>query len=116
MQGIMFALLAAIKTPITVPSWKPLPFPFSPGMVTCLGATDSHDACLLHVSGMQGFDMSASPPALVPGGIANETAQTLKNIGAVAEAAGSSLDNFIECTVMLVPREPATPRSLEPVS
>ena len=38
---------------------------------------------------------------LVPGGIAAETRQTLENIKAVLEYAGSSLDRVVKCTVFL---------------
>lgn len=38
---------------------------------------------------------------LVPGGVAAETRQTLENIRTVLEAAGSSLDRVIKCTVFL---------------
>jgi 2-iminobutanoate/2-iminopropanoate deaminase len=38
---------------------------------------------------------------LVPGGIEAETRQTLENIKAVLEYAGSSLDRVVKCTVFL---------------
>ena len=38
---------------------------------------------------------------LVPGGITAETRQTMENIKAVLEYAGSSLDRVVKCTVML---------------
>jgi reactive intermediate/imine deaminase len=38
---------------------------------------------------------------LVPGGIEAETRQTLENIKAVLEHAGSSLDRVVKCTVFL---------------
>jgi 2-iminobutanoate/2-iminopropanoate deaminase len=38
---------------------------------------------------------------LVPGGIAEETRQTMENIKAVLEYAGSSLDRVVKCTVFL---------------
>jgi reactive intermediate/imine deaminase len=38
---------------------------------------------------------------LVPGGVAVETRQTLENIRTVLEAAGSSLDRVVKCTVFL---------------
>ncbi len=39
---------------------------------------------------------------VVPGGIAAETRQTLENIRAVLEHAGSSLDRVFKCTVFLL--------------
>lgn len=38
---------------------------------------------------------------LVPGGIAEETTQTLENIRAVLERHGSSLDRVVKCTIFL---------------
>ncbi|MDH4045207.1 MAG: Rid family detoxifying hydrolase [Gemmatimonadota bacterium] len=38
---------------------------------------------------------------LVPGGIAEETRQTMENIKAVLEYAGSSMDRIVKCTVFL---------------
>jgi reactive intermediate/imine deaminase len=38
---------------------------------------------------------------LVPGGIAEETRQTLENIKAVLERHGSSLDHIVKCTIFL---------------
>jgi reactive intermediate/imine deaminase len=38
---------------------------------------------------------------LVPGGIAEETRQTLDNISAILERNGSSLDRVVKCTVFL---------------
>lgn len=54
---------------------------------------------VLFVSGQVGL-----PPgerALVPGGIAPETRQTLENIKRVLEAHGSSMDRVAKCTVFL---------------
>ena len=39
--------------------------------------------------------------ALVEGGIEEQTRQVLKNLSAVLEAAGSSLDDAVKCTVFL---------------
>lgn len=50
---------------------------------------------------MQGIDFTKPPPALVPGGITEQTKQTLANIEAVAHAAGGSMDDILECTVLL---------------
>jgi 2-iminobutanoate/2-iminopropanoate deaminase len=53
----------------------------------------------LYLSGQVGLDESLS---IVPGGIAEETKQTLENIKATLENCGSSLKNVIKTTVMLV--------------
>tara|TARA_B110001452_G_scaffold110617_1_gene91753 strand:- start:911 stop:1285 length:375 start_codon:yes stop_codon:yes gene_type:complete len=108
MRFLSLSLLAAVafgamKYPVQVPSWTPLPFPFSTGMLLCLDGTKSD--CKLSISGMQGFDMTAAKPGLVPGGVGNQTLQALNNIEAVALAAHSSSDNFDECFVMLA-RDP----------
>lgn len=42
---------------------------------------------------------------LVPGGIAEETRQTLENIRAVLERHGSSLDRVVKCTIFLADME-----------
>jgi 2-iminobutanoate/2-iminopropanoate deaminase len=38
---------------------------------------------------------------LVPGGIEDQTRQVLKNLSAVLEAGGSSLDQVVKCTVLM---------------
>jgi 2-iminobutanoate/2-iminopropanoate deaminase len=38
---------------------------------------------------------------IVPGGIEDQTRQVLKNLSAVLEAGGSSLDHVVKCTVIL---------------
>ncbi len=38
---------------------------------------------------------------IVPGGIEDQTRQVLKNLAAVLEAAGSSLDSVVKCTVLM---------------
>lgn len=53
---------------------------------------------MLYLSGQVGIDDSQS---LVPGGVAAETRQTLKNIRAILEQNGSSLDRVIKVTVLL---------------
>jgi len=54
---------------------------------------------LLFLSGQIGS--KAGTPGLVPGGIEAETRQTMENIKAVLEYAGSSLDRVVKCTVFL---------------
>ncbi|KAH9489300.1 hypothetical protein Btru_057040 [Bulinus truncatus] len=53
----------------------------------------------LYISGQIG--LSPETKELVPGGAVAETEQALKNIGAILEAAGSSYDNVVKCTVLL---------------
>jgi 2-iminobutanoate/2-iminopropanoate deaminase len=53
---------------------------------------------ILYLSGQIGSDSAGH---LVPGGIKAETAQALRNISAVLQAHGSSLDRVIKCTAML---------------
>jgi len=91
------ASMGVTKTPIVVPGWPKLPFPFETGLITCTGMY----GCMMHVSGLPGIDFTKSPPSKVSGGIVNETAQALTNIATVAKAANSSMDNFMECTVLL---------------
>lgn len=52
------------------------------------------------VAGEKGIDPRTNQ--LVPGGIVAETRQTLENIKAILEAAGSSLDKVVATTVYLV--------------
>ena len=94
-----FAPPAWSKHEIAVPGWPSLPFPFSTGIVSC--TSSSEELCTLHISGMQGTNSSATPPTRVAGGILNETAMALYDIGRVAEAAGSSMDAITECEVWL---------------
>jgi 2-iminobutanoate/2-iminopropanoate deaminase len=53
---------------------------------------------ILYLSGKLGTDSAGN---LAPGGIGPETKQTMENIKAVLEKAGSSMDNVVKCTVML---------------
>ena len=81
------------KNPVIVPGWPTLPFPFSTAIVSAAGT--------IYISGMQGVDFSKSPPSLVPGGIAAQTKQTLSNVQDVVNAAGGSMYDILECTVIL---------------
>ncbi|MEM9380166.1 MAG: RidA family protein [Planctomycetota bacterium] len=56
-------------------------------------------AGLVHCSGQ--IALVPSTMELVEGGIAEQTEQVMKNLGAVLEAAGSSLHRAIRCTIFL---------------
>lgn len=55
---------------------------------------------LIFLAGQIGTDASASG-AVVSGGIAAETKQTLENIKQVLAAVGSSMDRVVKCTVFM---------------
>ena len=56
---------------------------------------------LVYVSGNLGIDFSKEELALVPGGIVEETKQTMRNIEQALITAGSSLEQLVKCTVYL---------------
>ena len=56
---------------------------------------------LLFVSGQVGTRIEAGAPVLVAGGLEPETRQTLDNIRAIVEKAGTTMDRVVKCTVML---------------
>eukprot|EP00929_Paragymnodinium_shiwhaense_P011930 TRINITY_DN11833_c0_g2_i3.p1 TRINITY_DN11833_c0_g2~~TRINITY_DN11833_c0_g2_i3.p1 ORF type:complete len:373 (+),score=104.74 TRINITY_DN11833_c0_g2_i3:55-1173(+) len=78
---------------VKVPGWPDLSgkFPLSFG-IKANG--------VVYASGMQGMDMKSMK--VVDGGVEAETAQTLENLKALLEAAGSSLENVVRCSVSLV--------------
>lgn len=53
---------------------------------------------MVYLSGKLGTDSTGK---LAEGGIGPETKQTMENIKAALEKAGSSMDNVVKCTVML---------------
>ena len=55
---------------------------------------------LIYLAGQIGTDASASG-AVVSGGIAAETKQTLENIKQTLTAVGSSMDRVVKCTVFM---------------
>jgi len=55
---------------------------------------------LVFVSGQLGVD--AASGQVVEGGIAEQTEQVMKNVSAILEAAGTSLENVVKATIFLV--------------
>jgi reactive intermediate/imine deaminase len=71
---------------------EPWPYPFSSAVRT---------GNLLFISGQIGTRIENGAPVLVPGGIDAEARQTLDNIRAIVEKAGTSMDRIVKCSVML---------------
>ena len=97
---------ASAKIQVKVPGWPTLPFPFSEGVLHCTSCSQNaqpglNEACTLKISGNQGFDFTAKPPAMVPGGIANQTKYALKDIQSIVKAANATMDDITSCTVWL---------------
>ncbi len=75
---------------LSSPEWEALDLPFSEAVR--VGNT-------VYLSGQLGITPGTTE--LVPGGIAEETRQTMENIRAVLERHGSSLDRVVKCTIFL---------------
>ncbi|KAG4035085.1 hypothetical protein MFRU_002g04320 [Monilinia fructicola] len=69
----------------------PPPLPFFSQAVKCQG--------MVYCSGSIGMDVATKK--LVEGGIADRTRQSLLNLQAILEAAGSSIDNVVKVNVFL---------------
>ncbi|KUJ24578.1 YjgF-like protein [Mollisia scopiformis] len=70
----------------------PPPMPFLSQAIKCGG--------MVYCSGSVGMDPTTSK--LVEGSVADRTEQCLKNLAAVLEAAGSSIDNAVKVNVFLI--------------
>ena len=70
----------------------PWPFPFSSAVKA---------GNLVFVSGQIGSRVENGAPVLVTGGFEAEARQTMENIKAILERAGSSYDRVVKCSVML---------------
>ncbi len=68
------------------------PYPFS-------GAVRARD--VIYVSGQLGTELRDGVPTLVTGGVVAETRQALENIKSLLHKSGSSLEQVVECRVML---------------
>lgn len=71
---------------------EPWPYPFSSAV---------RAGNLLFVSGQIGTRIENGAPVLVSGGIDAEARQTLDNIRAIVEKAGTTMDRVVKCSVML---------------
>jgi len=71
--------------------------PYSQAVTTAGESPASWNLCF--TSGQLPIDPATG--AFVPGGVAEQTAQVLKNLQAVLQAAGSSLDRALKMTVFL---------------
>jgi 2-iminobutanoate/2-iminopropanoate deaminase len=90
------ALAALLATPLRAQTPKevvPIPGASNPVLSAVVRAGD-----VLHLSGQLG---TVPGQGLVPGGITAETRQTLENIKRIVEAAGSSMERVVKCTVFL---------------
>jgi reactive intermediate/imine deaminase len=104
------SIAAVCLLALTLAGCGPVPVEPEPQTLEFLNAPGTEDLGLpfseavrvgdmLYLSGQVG-----NPPGtweLVPGGIAEETRQTLDNIGAVLDRYGSSYDRVVKCTVFL---------------
>ena len=79
-----------MKTIVSTPQAPAAIGPYSQGCIV---------GSLVYTSGQIPIDPAAG--ALVPGGIAEQTRQSLCNVRAILEAAGSSMDQVIKTTVFL---------------
>ncbi|KAB8304279.1 hypothetical protein EYC80_003691 [Monilinia laxa] len=73
----------------------PPPLPFFSQAVKCQG--------MVYCSGSIGMDVTTKK--LVEGGVADRTRQSLLNLQAILEAAGSSIDNVVKVNVFLTKME-----------
>lgn len=69
------------------------PYPFS-------GAVRAGE--VVYLSGQLGTELKDGAPALVAGGVVAETRQALENIKTLLIKSGTSLEQVVECRVMLV--------------
>jgi len=69
----------------------PAPLPFFSQAIKCQG--------MVYCSGSIGVDPASGK--IVEGGVADRAAQALKNLSAVLEAAGSSIDNVVKVNIFL---------------
>jgi 2-iminobutanoate/2-iminopropanoate deaminase len=76
--------------PVTAPTLRPPAGPYSPAQIF---------DCLVFVSGQGATDPATGQ--LAGDDVETQTEQVLKNVGAILEAAGSSLQHVLRCGVFL---------------
>ena len=79
---------------VVTPNAPPAIGPYSQGVIVAFSSGEG----MVYVAGQIGMTANGT---LVSGGITNETAQLMSNIGAILAAAGSSLQEVVECHCML---------------
>ena len=84
--------LSGSQAPEFINLVEPWPYPFSSAV---------RAGNLLFISGQIGTRIESGAPVLVPGGIDAEARQTLDNIRAIVEKAGTTMDRVVKCSVML---------------
>ena len=97
MAAVALLLAAAACAPARVPV-QYYPDPTLPGEPARPFSTAVRVGDLLILAGQLGTD---STGRLAPGGIEGETRQTLENIRAALQRAGSSMDRVVKCTALL---------------
>lgn len=78
------------KQPVSTPNAPAAIGPYSQAVIV---------AGFVYTSGQVGFDPASGQ--LVPGGVAEQTEQVLRNLSAVLQAAGTSLAKVVKTTVFL---------------
>ncbi|KAH8679859.1 Endoribonuclease L-PSP/chorismate mutase-like protein [Tricladium varicosporioides] len=84
-----------VQKEVVLTDKAPVPLPFYSQAIKCQG--------MVYCSGAVGMDPATNK--LVEGSIGDRTHQCLKNLSAVLEAAGSSIDNVVKVNVFITNME-----------
>ncbi len=96
--ALVLMLFAVACRPAGTPVVQYFPVPQPPGQSPWPFSSAVRVGDMLFLAGQIGTDSTGT---LVPGGIEAETRQTLENIKAALQRAGSSMDRVVKCTAML---------------